>query len=89
MVEYANGHRTEAQHVGQTLGISELQPLEGAVAPLVNGATVVVIAGANQAGAGEPSGRATGARGRAQGAARPEGAGETPASGEAAAGAPG
>ncbi len=51
VVEYANGHRTEAQHVGQTLGIGEVQPLEGAVAPLVNGAPVVVIAGADQAAA--------------------------------------
>ena len=47
MVEYASGHRTEAQHVGQTLGIGEVTPIEGAVASVVNG-TVVVIAGADK-----------------------------------------
>jgi hypothetical protein len=52
VVEYAEGHRTEAQHVSQTLGIAQVQTLEGAVAPLVGTATVVVIAGADQAALG-------------------------------------
>jgi hypothetical protein len=64
VVEYASGHNTEAQHVAQTLGIAQVQPLESAVTPLVEGATVVVIAGADQAAlGGEASGtsEATGA----------------------------
>jgi hypothetical protein len=97
VVEYASGHRTEAQHVGQTLGIAEVAPLEGAIAVLVGGANVVVLAGADQAalvgsGSSSPSspsssegatgaGGSTGA-GEAQGAA--QGGGEAPA-GEAAA----
>ncbi len=48
VVEYASGHRTEAQHVGQTLGIGEVTPIEGAVAAVVNGTSVVVIAGADK-----------------------------------------
>jgi hypothetical protein len=48
VVEYASGHRTEAQRVGQTLGIGEVTPIEGAVASAVNGASVVVIAGADK-----------------------------------------
>ena len=48
VVEYASGHRTEAQHVAQTLGIGEVMPMEGAVASAVNGASVVVIAGADK-----------------------------------------
>ena len=48
VVEYASGHRTEAQHVGKTLGIGEVTPMEGAVASLVNGTSVVVIAGADK-----------------------------------------
>jgi hypothetical protein len=52
VVEYSEGHRTEAEHVGQTLGIGEVAPLESAVAGQVGAATVVVIAGADQAALG-------------------------------------
>lgn len=52
VVQYAEGHRTEAQNVAQTLGISQVAPLESAIAPLVGSATVVVIAGADQAALG-------------------------------------
>jgi hypothetical protein len=49
VVEYTEGHRSEAQRVGQALEIGQVQPLESAVAPLVGSATVVVIAGADKA----------------------------------------
>jgi hypothetical protein len=62
VVEYASGHGTEARQVGQTLGIAQVQPLESAVSPLAGGATVVVIAGADQAALG---GEASGASGEA------------------------
>ena len=84
VVEYAGAHRTEAQHVGQTLGISQVQPLEDAVAPLVGSATVVVIAGSDQAasqGGGEP---ASGSG--AAGAGEPSANTEAPAGGEISAG---
>jgi hypothetical protein len=89
VVEYANGHRTEALHVGQTLGINELLSLEEAIAPLVGSATVVVVAGADQAALagssngtssnGAANGGATGAGEAAQGAGA--GAEEAPAAG--------
>ena len=94
VVEYASGHRTEAQHVGQTLGIGEVAPLEGALAPLVSGASVVVIAGADKESlVGSANGEASseGAAGGSPGAGEAQGneapaASETPA-GEASAGA--
>jgi hypothetical protein len=49
VVEYASGHRAEAEHVGQTLGIGALEPLEGVVGQAVGGTSVVVIAGADKA----------------------------------------
>ncbi|HVR04683.1 MAG TPA: LytR C-terminal domain-containing protein [Solirubrobacteraceae bacterium] len=51
VVQYAAGHDAEAQHVGQTLGIAQVEPLEGSIASLVGSATVVVIAGTDQSGA--------------------------------------
>ncbi|MGH2854230.1 MAG: LytR C-terminal domain-containing protein, partial [Solirubrobacteraceae bacterium] len=97
VVEYASGHRTEALHVGRTLGITQTAPLEEALAPLVGGASVVVIAGADQAAlAGSSSGASsngtspssgTAAAGEAQGGGEAaSGAAGTPAGGEAAAG---
>jgi hypothetical protein len=91
VVEYAGGHRTEALHVGQTLGISQVQPLEGAIAPLVGSATVVVIAGSDQAatlGGGETEG-GSGAASAGEPSANTETppSGEAPAGGEAAGGA--
>jgi LytR cell envelope-related transcriptional attenuator len=49
VVQYTSGHRTEARHVAQTLAIGEVTPMEGAIASAVNGASVVVIAGADKA----------------------------------------
>jgi hypothetical protein len=95
VVEYAEGHRSEAQHVGQALGIGQVKPLEGAVAPLVGSATVIVIAGMDKAGSagGETSSgsSATGAGEPSASAEAPSSApaagGEAPAGGEAAGGA--
>jgi LytR cell envelope-related transcriptional attenuator len=98
VVEYTSGHHSEAQRIAQTLGVGETAPLESAIAPLVGSATVVVIAGADQAAqvgagsseaagsttGGESSSSATGAGGEASAAG---GAGEAPAS--AGTGAPG
>ncbi len=89
VVEYAGGHRTEAQHVGQTLGIGEVAPIEGAVASAVNGTGVVVIAGADKeslvgsASSGEAS--SEGAAGGSPGAGEAQG-NEAPAASETPAG---
>jgi len=61
VVEYSSGHRAEAVRVGKQLGIGEVQPLEEAIGPLVGGATVVVIAGTDQAGGGAASETSPGA----------------------------
>jgi len=90
VVEYANGHRTEAQHVGQTLGIGEVTPIEGAVASVVNGTSVVVIAGTDKeslvtSSSGEAS--SEGAAGGSPGAGSGEAQGnEAPAASETPAG---
>jgi LytR cell envelope-related transcriptional attenuator len=52
VVQYSEGHRSEARQVAQTLGIGQVEPLESALAPLVGAATVVVVAGADQAALG-------------------------------------
>ncbi len=51
VVQYTAGHRTDAEHVAQTLEISQVQPLEASVATLASGATVVVIAGQDKSSA--------------------------------------
>jgi hypothetical protein len=58
VVEYASGHRAEAEQVAQTLSVARVQPMEGSVSPLVGSSTVVVIAGLDKAG---PTGEATSA----------------------------
>jgi len=56
VVQYASGHHAEAAQVAQALGVSEVQPMEASVSPLVGSSTVVVIAGLDKAGAtGESS----------------------------------
>ena len=52
VVEYTSGHRAEAAQVAQALSVTQVQPIEAAVSPLVGGSTVVVIAGLDKAGAG-------------------------------------
>lgn len=49
VVEYASGHRAEAQSVARTLGVSQAQPIEGTVSSLAGSATVVVIVGLDKA----------------------------------------
>ncbi len=49
LVEYSTGHRADAQHVAQTLGVSQVQPLDAITTPLAGSAAVLVIAGADQA----------------------------------------
>jgi hypothetical protein len=63
IVEYASGHRSEAQGVARALSVTQVQPLESATAALAPAAPVVVIVGADKAaavgGGEEPSGGAT------------------------------
>ena len=65
VVEYAPGHRADAQGVARSLSVSRVQPLESATAALASSATVVVVVGADRAssagGGGESSGTATAA----------------------------
>ncbi len=83
VVEYAPGHRADARHVAQTLGVSRTQPLESSIGLDGGSAMVVVIAGSDLATAG--TGSSTGATGA--GATEGTGGGEAPAStGEAAGG---
>jgi tRNA A37 threonylcarbamoyladenosine dehydratase len=49
VVEYANGHRTDAEGVARALGVSQAQPMEATVASLAGSATVVVIVGLDKA----------------------------------------
>jgi hypothetical protein len=49
VVEYAGGHRADAQRVARLLGVTQAQPMEGTVASLAGSATVVVIVGLDKA----------------------------------------
>jgi cytoskeletal protein RodZ len=49
VVEYSSGHRSQAQSVAGSLGVSQAQPMEGTVASLAGSATVVVIVGLDKA----------------------------------------
>ena len=71
-VEYTHGHHADAQAVAKTLDVNQVQAIEGTTAGLAGSATVVVLAGADQAsqlgggGAqskGEPAAASTGASG--------------------------
>ena len=64
VVEYASGHRSEAQGVARSLSVARVQPLESSTAALAGSATVVVVVGVDEAssaaaGGGESSGTAT------------------------------
>jgi hypothetical protein len=50
-VEYASGHRAEAQSVAKALEVTHVQPMETGVSSLAGAATVVVIAGEDKAAA--------------------------------------
>jgi hypothetical protein len=49
VVEYATGHKADAEGVAHTLSVSNVQPEEQAVAVLAGSASVVVIVGADKA----------------------------------------
>jgi LytR cell envelope-related transcriptional attenuator len=49
VVQYANGHQTEAQGVARSLSVTQVQPMEAAVASLAGSAKVAVIVGADMA----------------------------------------
>lgn len=49
VVEYASGHRSDAQGVAHTLGVTQAQPMEGTVSSLAGSAPVVVIVGLDKA----------------------------------------
>jgi hypothetical protein len=51
VVEYASGHRGDAEGVAHTLGVSQVQPMEAAVGQLAGSANVVVVVGADKASA--------------------------------------
>jgi hypothetical protein len=51
VVEYASGHRGEAEGVARAIGVSQAQPMESTVASLSGSATIVVIVGLDKAAA--------------------------------------
>jgi hypothetical protein len=64
-VQYVHGHHAEARAVAKALNVTHVQPIESTIAQLVGPATVVVLAGADQASqlggaqsSGEPAGGA-------------------------------
>ena len=48
VVEYANGHKAEAEGVAHSASVTQVQPMESAVAALANSANVVLIVGADK-----------------------------------------
>lgn len=49
VVEYTHGHRAEAQAVARSLNVGQVQSIDSSTAALAGSATVVVLAGADQA----------------------------------------
>jgi hypothetical protein len=49
VVEYSHNHRADAQAVAKALNVTQVQAIESGTASLDGGATVVVLAGADQA----------------------------------------
>lgn len=49
VVEYASGHRADAKAVAKALNVTQVQAIESTIASLAGSATVVVLAGADQA----------------------------------------
>lgn len=49
VVEYAPGHRADAQGVAHSLSVTSVQPMESATAPLAGSSSVVVIVGLDKA----------------------------------------
>jgi hypothetical protein len=76
VVQYTTGHRADGQAVAKALDVTRVQPMEGSTASLVSHATVVVVAGADQAaqlggagaqGSGEATAGASGEAGSGEG----------------------
>jgi hypothetical protein len=53
-VQYATGHKADAEGVAQSLGATQTQPLESAVAALAPSASVVVVLGQDKASTSGP-----------------------------------
>ncbi len=49
VVEYTSGHRADAKAVAKALDVTQVQAIESTIASLAGSATVVVLAGADQA----------------------------------------
>jgi hypothetical protein len=49
VVQYTHGHRADAQAVAKSLNVTQVQAIESSTASLAGSATVVVLAGADQA----------------------------------------
>jgi LytR cell envelope-related transcriptional attenuator len=49
VIEYSSGHRADAQGVAKTLNVTQIQPMDSTISGLAGSATVVVLAGADQA----------------------------------------
>jgi LytR cell envelope-related transcriptional attenuator len=49
VVEYTHGHRADAKAVAKALNVTQVQPVESTISSLAGSATVVVLAGADQA----------------------------------------
>jgi hypothetical protein len=86
VVEYTSGHHAEATQVAKALDISQVQPLEGSVSPLVGSSTVVVIAGLDKAGSTSESSSSPGTGESSPSSSSPSssGAGESSPSGGSA-----
>jgi hypothetical protein len=78
VVQYTPGHRADGQAVAKALDVTRVQPMEASTASLASQATVVVLAGADQAtqlggggdqSTGEPAGGAGGEAGTNAGGA--------------------
>jgi hypothetical protein len=52
VVEYATGHKSDAEAVAHSLGVSHTAPLESGVASLAGSASVVVVVGLDKATSG-------------------------------------
>ncbi len=86
IVQYTHGHRVDGQAVAKVLDVKQVHSIEASTTSLVGSATVVVLAGADQAaqlgggGAqskGEPAAGATGEAGTGAGGVAGEGAAES------------
>jgi hypothetical protein len=49
VVQYTSGHRADGQAVAKALDVTQVKPMEASTASLVSSATVVVLAGVDQA----------------------------------------